>query len=68
MQMFDFDLGEAADMIRETTSRFATDKIAPLAKKIDAEDWFPRDELWTSMGDLGLHGITVSEEDGGLGL
>ncbi len=68
MQMFDFDLGESADMIRETTCRFATDKIAPLAKRIDAEDWFPRDELWTSMGELGLHGITVDEQDGGLGL
>jgi isovaleryl-CoA dehydrogenase len=68
MQMFDFDLGESADMIRETTRRFAADKIAPLAKKIDADDWFPRDELWSSMGELGLHGITVSEEFGGLGL
>ena len=68
MQMFDFDLGESADMIRETTQRFASDKIAPLAKRIDAEDWFPRDELWSSMGELGLHGITVEEEYGGLGL
>ncbi|MCB1467046.1 MAG: acyl-CoA dehydrogenase family protein [Rhizobiaceae bacterium] len=68
MQTFDFDLGESADMIRETTHRFATDKIAPLAKKIDEDDWFPRDELWASMGELGLHGITVSEDDGGLGL
>lgn len=55
-------------MIRDTTYRFSTDKIAPLAAKIDAEDWFPRDELWTAMGELGLHGITVDEEDGGLGL
>ena len=64
----DFALGENAEMIRETTQRFANDKIAPLAAKIDAEDWFPRDELWTAMGDLGLHGLTVAEEDGGLGL
>ena len=64
----DFALGEAADMIRETTQRFATDKIAPLAARIDADDWFPRDELWAAMGDLGLHGITVEEEWGGLGL
>ena len=63
----DFALGETADMIRETTQRFATDKIAPLAAKIDAEDWFPR-ELWPAMGELGLHGITVPEEYGGLGL
>ncbi len=64
----DFALGETADMIRDTTQRFASEKIAPLAAKIDADDWFPRDELWTAMGGLGLHGITVSEEDGGLGL
>ncbi len=68
MADFDFALGENAEMIRETTYRFSTDKIAPLAAKIDAEDWFPRDELWTAMGELGLHGITVAEEDGGLGL
>jgi isovaleryl-CoA dehydrogenase len=64
----DFALGETADMIRDTTQRFASEKIAPLSAKIDAEDWFPRDELWTAMGALGLHGITVGEEDGGLGL
>ena len=64
---FDFALGEAADMIRETTQRFAADKIAPLAAKIDADDWFPRD-LWPAMGELGLHGITVEEEFGGPGL
>ena len=63
----DFALGEMADMIRDTTSRFAADKIAPLAAKIDEEDWFPT-ELWPEMGALGLHGITVAEEDGGLGL
>src|SRR3712207_1451647 len=63
----DFALGEMADTIRETTSRFAADRIAPLAARIDEEDWFPQ-ELWPEMGALGLHGITVSEEDGGLGL
>ena len=67
MADFDFALGEMADTIRETTSRFATDRIAPLAAKIDAEDWFPI-ELWPEMGALGLHGITVDEADGGLGL
>ncbi|MDB5695774.1 MAG: acyl-CoA dehydrogenase [Sphingomonas bacterium] len=65
---FDFALGENADMIRDTTRRFATDRIAPIAARIDAEDWFPRDELWRAMGELGLHGITVAEADGGLGL
>ncbi|HRE19727.1 MAG TPA: isovaleryl-CoA dehydrogenase [Rhabdaerophilum sp.] len=64
---FNFDLGETADAIRETVASFAQDKIAPLAEKIDREDWFPR-EIWPEMGALGLHGITVPEEDGGTGL
>ena len=64
---FDFGLGETVDAIRETTARFAADKIAPLAARIDAENSFPR-ELWPPMGALGLHGITVEEEFGGLGL
>ena len=63
----DFGLGEMADTIRETTQRFAREQIEPLAARIDAEDWFPR-ELWPAMGELGLHGITVDEEYGGLGL
>jgi len=63
----DFLLGEDAEMIRETTRRFAAERIAPLARKIDAEDWFAR-ELWPAMGALGLHGITVEEQWGGLGL
>lgn len=63
----DFALGETADMIRDTTQRFATDRIAPLAARVDAEDWFPH-SLWPEMGALGLHGITVPEADGGLGL
>lgn len=64
---FDFALGDMADAIRETTRRFSADRIAPLAARVDAEDWFPRD-LWPEMGALGLHGITVEEEFGGLGL
>lgn len=63
----DFGLGDTADMIRDTTQRFARERIEPLAARIDAEDWFPR-ELWPAMGQLGLHGITVDEEYGGLGL
>ncbi|KQM23058.1 isovaleryl-CoA dehydrogenase [Sphingomonas sp. Leaf24] len=65
--MLDFALGEMADAIRETTQRFAADRIAPIAAAIDADDRFPI-ELWPEMGALGLHGITVQEDDGGLGL
>src|SRR6476661_5888227 len=63
----DFQLGEMADTIRETTERFAREKIAPIAAEIDEKDEFPR-QLWPQMGELGLHGITVEEEYGGLGL
>jgi isovaleryl-CoA dehydrogenase len=56
-----------ADTIRETVRRFAADRIAPIAAEVDAEDRFAR-ELWPEMGALGLHGITVDEADGGLGL
>ena len=63
----DFGLGEAADAIRDTTARFAADRIAPLAAEIDATNTFPR-TLWPQMGELGLHGITVEEAFGGLGL
>ena len=63
----DFGLTESARMIREATARFADAEIAPLAAAIDREDRFPR-ELWEPMGALGLHGITVEEEWGGLGL
>ena len=63
----EFGLGEAADMIRETTARFSSDRIAPLAAQIDETNTFPR-ELWPQMGELGLHGVTVEEEFGGLGL
>src|ERR1700709_2854492 len=65
--LMDFGLGETAAPIRDTTARFAADRIAPLAAEIDASNNFPR-QLWPEMGELGLHGITVEEDFGGLGL
>ncbi|ACL55333.1 isovaleryl-CoA dehydrogenase [Methylobacterium nodulans] len=64
---FNFGLGETADAIRESVRDFARDRIAPRAEEIDRTNTFPRD-LWPEMGALGLHGITVEEEYGGLGL
>jgi isovaleryl-CoA dehydrogenase len=64
---FDFDLGESADMIRESARSFAEKEIAPRAAAIDRDNLFPRD-LWPKMGELGLHGITAPEEYGGLNL
>jgi isovaleryl-CoA dehydrogenase len=64
---FNFDLGESAEMIRDSTREFADAEIAPRAAQIDRDNQFPRD-LWPKMGALGLHGITAPEEYGGLGL
>ena len=59
-----FDLGETADMLRETVHNFAQAKIAPRAAEIDRLNEFPN-ELWPEMGKLGLLGVTVPEEYGG---
>ena len=66
-KMFNFDLGETADAIRETVFDFASNEVAPRAAEIDRTNQFPRD-LWPKIGALGLHGITVEEEYGGSGL
>src|SRR5436190_11850997 len=66
-RMFNFDLGETADAIRETVHDFSSHEIAPRADEIDKSNQFPRD-LWPKIGALGLHGITVEEEYGGSGL
>jgi isovaleryl-CoA dehydrogenase len=62
-----FDLGETADMIRDTVAGFAQAEIALRAEEIDRTNEFPRD-LWPRLGELGLHGITVEEDYGGAGL
>ena len=67
MPGLDFGLGETADMIRSSVESFAQAEIAPRAEEIDASNEFPRD-LWPRLGDLGLLGITVEEEEGGSGL
>ena len=63
----DFHHGETLDMLRATVQQFAAAEIAPRAAEIDRANQFPAD-LWRKMGDLGLLGITVAEEDGGTGM
>ncbi|MFD1913445.1 isovaleryl-CoA dehydrogenase [Halodurantibacterium flavum] len=62
-----FDLGEEVAALRDAVHRWAQDRVKPLAARIDRENGFPR-ELWREMGDMGLLGITVPEEDGGSGM
>ncbi|KEO61495.1 acyl-CoA dehydrogenase family protein [Thioclava indica] len=63
----EFDLGEDIGALREMVRRWASERIAPLAAKTDLDNAFPN-ELWSEMGELGLLGITVSEDYGGAGM
>lgn len=67
MQNLNFDLGETAEMLRESVRHFAANEIAPRAQEIDHQNEFPAD-LWLKLGQLGLLGITVEEEFGGTGM
>ncbi len=62
-----FDLGEDIDMLREQVYQFAQHEIAPLAAKADEDNQFPL-SLWRKFGDMGLLGVTVSEQYGGSGM
>ena len=62
-----FGHSEETQMIRESVHGFAQEHIAPIAADVDRDNKFPR-HLWPLMGELGLHGITVPEADGGTGL
>ncbi|KAJ1981057.1 hypothetical protein H4R34_002230 [Dimargaris verticillata] len=60
-------LTEEQAEFRESVETFAEKELAPRAAQIDRDNAFPSD-MWRKMGDMGLLGITVSEEYGGLGL
>ena len=67
--MFDtpFPLDDVSRALRDTVRAFATAEIAPIAAAVDRDDAFPR-ALWPRLGALGVHGITVPEDEGGAGL
>jgi isovaleryl-CoA dehydrogenase len=60
-----FSLGDDIEALRDMTHRFAQTEIKPLAAEIDETNEFPREKLWTKLGDQGLLGVTVEEEYGG---
>ncbi|MBK7542580.1 MAG: isovaleryl-CoA dehydrogenase [Candidatus Competibacteraceae bacterium] len=64
-QSLSFDWGETLEMLRDTVSAFAKKEIAPWAAEIDRDNLFPA-RLWRQFGELGLLGMTVGEEYGGV--
>jgi isovaleryl-CoA dehydrogenase len=62
-----FGLGEEIDALRDTVSRFAADRIAPVAEETDRDNQFPM-HLWQEMGALGLLGMTADPDFGGTGM
>lgn len=63
----DFDLGEDVELLRHTVREFAANEIAPLAEAVDRDSQFPN-ELWPRLGELGVLGLTVEEQFGGVDL
>ena len=63
----DFELGQTADLLRESVADFAAREISPMAGKIDRENAFPA-ELWSRLGDMGLLGVTIDPKFGGAGM
>ena len=63
-------LGEITDeqrAITEMVRQFADEQIIPNAEHYDAEDSFP-EPIVEQMKELGLFGVTIPEEYGGMGL
>jgi alkylation response protein AidB-like acyl-CoA dehydrogenase len=61
-----FDLTKEHDLVRSTVREFAEKRVAPVAEELDRESRFPY-ELVAELGELGLMGMTISEEYGGAG-
>lgn len=64
---FNFGLGEDIDMLRDAVAQFAQQEIAPLAAQVDIDNAFPN-QLWPKLGEMGLLGVTVDEQYGGVNM
>lgn len=64
--LFESELNEEDRLIMETARDYAQSKLEPRALKGNTEEYFDQD-IATEMGEMGLLGLTISEEYGGAG-
>ncbi len=60
------ELTPERELIRDTVRRLAQEELRPIAARIDAEDWFPRD-FFRRLGEIGALGVLAPEKYGGSG-
>jgi isovaleryl-CoA dehydrogenase len=60
------DLTPEEELVRDQVRQLARSELAPLAARIDRDDWFPR-EIFLRLGELGALGVLAPEEYGGSG-
>ncbi len=63
----DFTIPEELQMLKDTVARFVREELFPIEEKVDEEDHIP-EPVVDKMRKMGLFGITIPQEYGGLGL
>jgi acyl-CoA dehydrogenase len=63
----DFEMPENLRMMQDTIARFVKQDLEPISQKVEEEDQIPED-IVQQMRELGLFGLAIPEEYGGLGL
>jgi alkylation response protein AidB-like acyl-CoA dehydrogenase len=64
--MVDLDIGEEHEALRKTVRQFAVEEVAPVIGEFYEREEFPY-RLVATMGEMGLFGLPVTEEYGGMG-
>ena len=62
----DFTLSKQQQMVQKMYREFAENEVKPLAKKVDAEEYFPKETV-EKMAKLGMMGIYFPKSVGGAG-
>ena len=63
----DFGHTEMVQQLRDAVAHFCANEVTPRAAQIDQDNQFPRD-LWPKLGELGVLGMTIGSEYGGVDL